>query len=1393
MNECPELAVLERDGAADHVAGCASCRIVLELLTERRRAVESKDRRAECARFEMLIAARDEGTLGMSAAALLHAHLRDCRDCATLAATGAPIDDAHPASLPAVPTSAYALGHEVARGGMARILAARDLRVGRPVAIKEPLGRSSGLAARFEREARVTARLQHPGIVPIYEIGAWPDGTPFYSMRMVEGRTLRDAIRDSHTLDERLALLPSVIAAAEAVAFAHGNGIIHRDLTPNNILVGAHGDTVVIDWGLAKDLSAVDDAVATDPYRDAPESPELTSAGAVIGTAAYMPPEQARGAAVDERADVYALGAILYHLLVGERPYRSTTGDAIVREVLDGPPRSLVSLAPGAPRDLVSIVEKAMGRDPVARYANADELASELRRFQTGRFVEAHHYSRLERVRRFIHTHRAAVLAATVLLIAGSLAVVGIARARNHAEHERLAAVEANAKAQHQNATLMAEQGRQELLAGNTTRALAWLNEAYKAGDTSEELRFMLGTALQPVEAEEHTLPCEAQSVQFSADGTVAVAVCAYGISVVRTSDWKILRTINARSDGGTLSHDGKRIASKRWSMVSVFDTDTGALLFAASEHQSFIHGMLFTPDDRLLITTSNDATARIWDVASGKVIRTIAAGSGAMNVVRGAITPDGRTLLTFTADGLVREWDIATGDRKFEFKLPVQAIVGDEGGGISPDSTRLTTCGVDGNVRISDLRDGRLVYTLTAHAIAAMSCAFSRDGRRLVTTGLDGTARVWDAVNMRALSTLHVGGVSPLATFSPNGEEVATVGGSVRIWHAATGALLASIDDPFGLDSQLLFSPDGHHLVTAREPSTLVMSRDLEGSFRALALGSGRSLVGASPTGSHLAVEDTDGNVKIVDAHTLASTTTIPLALPIAWSFDGARVASMSGSDVVVVDVVQGAVLARVPAGKPDGLALDEHGRRLLIASAHSSVWDVEHQQLLLALDRHADKDSLARTGDLVVAWNDAREVELWSVSTKRMRAMFRLDRETLGSIGFDSRAERVVIAERDAASATAGAAPWVAQLHLYDTRTGMEIVHVRGQLFTTIDRSGTSMVSSGLNKQLEVRRLSDGALVSAIAPGPSFFVAGEAIAGGALISMYSLDGLTIRSAVDGRPLAVLPLSIRGPEITQDSFVVNSEETSVTNDEHTIVTFGPHPIIWHLPREERSPAEVDKIVRERVRWRVVDGHLLPVDSTLHGRVLRHGRPVSGATISFEGGQLASRLTVTSNADGRYEIRALRRGHYGLICMAPDHDAKGMHEVTLDRDDVTMDLDLDEESTISGVVVDEQGNPVPGVHVRAGLDDSGERAVTDATGSFAIRALGVHTFDVVVLVVPDGHPTGLVSVGPKSVKVTVRTNTDHVTGVKLVVRRTEEAVARHRGAPAGGQALPREF
>jgi serine/threonine protein kinase len=300
--------------------------------------------------------------------------------------------------FPMVEAAAYALGPELARGGMGRIRIATDLRVGRKVAIKELIAHTPALALRFVREARLAAQLQHPNIVPIYEVGCWPDGTPFYAMRHVDGKTLARAITTARTLEDRLQLLPSMIAAVDAVAFAHASGVVHRDLTPSNILLGAFGETVVIDWGLAKDLVATSERVASVRaatrerpavrYRTGNTHQIKTGTGIVVGTPMYMPPEQAAGKNVDARADVYALGAILYHLISGRPPYFADTARKTLELVRAEPPLPLAQLAPDAPAALVAIIERAMARAPGDRYADAGELVHALRAFQAAVFTE---------------------------------------------------------------------------------------------------------------------------------------------------------------------------------------------------------------------------------------------------------------------------------------------------------------------------------------------------------------------------------------------------------------------------------------------------------------------------------------------------------------------------------------------------------------------------------------------------------------------------------------------------------------------------------------------------------------------------------------------------------------------------------------------------------------------------------------------------------------------------------------------------------------------------------------------------------------------------------------------------------------------------------------------
>jgi tetratricopeptide (TPR) repeat protein/bacterioferritin-associated ferredoxin len=392
-----------------------------------------------------------EGLLTPEQLSSAEVHLSNCGECRSLVASmmessvrstaPAPSALASTFSLQPVDPSHYEVGRELARGGMGRILEGWDCRHHRRVAIKVLLKPGAAAAQRFVREARITARLQHPSIVPLYEAGLWSEGEPFFAMKLVQGRPLSEALAHAETLEARLALLPNIIAVTEALAYAHSENVVHRDLKPSNVLLGDFGETVVIDWGLAKDLGS--------PELDEPDLAEerrasLTVAGHALGTPCYMPPEQARGELVDPRADVYALGALLYHVFAGRPPFVAGSAEAVLAQVLAGPPESLAKRVPNLAPDLLTIVHKAMERQPADRYASAKAMADDLKRYADGQLVSAHRYSIRALVSRWIARHRAVVAMSAALVMAvtlvGGLSVRRIVRERDRADTLKAAA-----------------------------------------------------------------------------------------------------------------------------------------------------------------------------------------------------------------------------------------------------------------------------------------------------------------------------------------------------------------------------------------------------------------------------------------------------------------------------------------------------------------------------------------------------------------------------------------------------------------------------------------------------------------------------------------------------------------------------------------------------------------------------------------------------------------------------------------------------------------------------------------------------------------------------------------------------------------------------------------
>lgn len=331
----------------------------------------------------------------------------------------------------------YSLRGAVGEGGVGRVLLGFDERIGREVAIKELLDQAArqdqGLNARFLREARITGRLEHPGIVPVYDLGMKDSGAPFYVMRLVRGDTLAKRLKEcemvaapEQALARRLSLLDRLIDVCEALAYAHSKGVIHRDIKPGNIVLGPFGETIVLDWGLAKVENEADLAPMTPAQQD--DDADLTRIGDILGTPAYMAPEQANLAfgEVDARSDVFALGCVLYYLLRGHPPLRGSADDILAQLNSPAPLPSAGDAGLPAPPELIAICDKALAKDKARRFPDAAALAEELIAYRDGRLVSAYAYSRGELLRRFIARNKT-VLSASAAVLLAILAGAGLA------------------------------------------------------------------------------------------------------------------------------------------------------------------------------------------------------------------------------------------------------------------------------------------------------------------------------------------------------------------------------------------------------------------------------------------------------------------------------------------------------------------------------------------------------------------------------------------------------------------------------------------------------------------------------------------------------------------------------------------------------------------------------------------------------------------------------------------------------------------------------------------------------------------------------------------------------------------------------------------------------
>jgi WD40 repeat protein len=840
VSDCPNLHRLRRlesglagrdDGdhlIAAHVASCPDCAALVELSAlsapEPEPPPEPEPDADDCARAELLLWSSATTAPNEDDARFFRRHLRGCAACREIA-LDPPAGIAVP--LPSVSPDLFVLGAEIGRGGMGRILAAHDRRIGRAVAIKEMLTADPLAMVRFEWEARITARLQHPSIVSIYEVGRWPDGRPFYAMPILPGRTLGEAIAGSQRMSERLALIPTVIAAADAAAYAHSRRIIHRDLTPSNILIGPYGETVVIDWGLAKDLD--------DP------TTLLTGLGSVVGTPAYSAPEQRqahRAGEVDERTDVYALGAILSEVLTGD----------------------------GAPQELLSVAAKAMHHDMAKRYSSAQDFARELRRQQQGQPVEAHFYSRRERAARWLSRRLALVLTSSFLLtLVAASAIIGGVRVMREQQ-----------RALRTSSALLQEQGRQELLSGRPARAFAYLSEAYRLGNRSPAARFLLAAASRSVQARAVTIDWPAGQTSPSdmafdpsgASGDRLVVAHGDQIGLWDARTGQRLGTIEG-ADFTRVAFAGTGTKLLAWGAGSdadpnvpvrarLLDIDDRSAIRVFGPPEGRVNDARLSQDEATLLI-EGDAGAgafSLWNTRTAQ-LRFPLGGAGQPRITFARLTRGGRQVITLDLAGKLAIRDVDQGAVLAAWPSHTTGVHGFE---VSSDASRAVISEAAAGTRLWDLVKGSPLEQLGP---ARAQIAFSPDGAHVLTIDANREAQLFAANT--GTRTARLGLVSTFA-FAPDSGRLATADtdGTFKVWLTDTGTLLDAYEGTH-VPTLLAFSRDGRRLATAATvPPIEIWDLEKSALARIVASPAAARLAGFVAGTGDVVTTDRDGNVGV-------------------------------------------------------------------------------------------------------------------------------------------------------------------------------------------------------------------------------------------------------------------------------------------------------------------------------------------------------------------------------------------------------------------------------------------------------------------------------------------------------------------------------------------------